>query len=107
MAISVFDTHDGLGLAGLVAQGQVSPGELLDEAIERTELVHDRLNVLAFRDFDYARRLIATGLPEGPFKVTGQEYAAVNKAASRSVRAGPVSISTRYGQHHQPAAQAA
>ena len=85
MATSVFDTHDGLGLAGLVAQGQVSPGELLDEAIERTELVHDRLNVLAFRDFDYARRLIATGLPEGPFKVTGQEKStAYQRARSAS-----------------------
>ena len=68
MAISVFDTHDGLGLARLVALRQDSPGELLDEAIERTELVHDRLNVLAFHDFDYARRLIAAGLPDGPFK---------------------------------------
>lgn len=65
---SVFDDHDGLALAGLVAGGAISPSELLDEAIERVDALHDRLNVLTTRDYEWARKLIDDGLPDGPFR---------------------------------------
>lgn len=66
--MSVFDEHDGLGLAGLVESGEVSPTELLDESIERVETTDARLNVLAARDHDHARASIDAGLPDGPFR---------------------------------------
>lgn len=66
--MGVFDDHDGLGLAELVSTGAVSPAELLDEAIERTELVDQKLGVLAHRDFEHARAQIEQGLPDGPFR---------------------------------------
>lgn len=72
MTDSVFDDHDALGLAELVRSGDISPTELLDEAIERVDAVDRQFGVLADRYEDFARRQIADGLPEGPF--TGVPY---------------------------------
>jgi len=35
MGIADYSEYDGLGLAELVARGEVSPAELIEEAIER------------------------------------------------------------------------
>jgi amidase len=64
---SILDTHDSLGLAGLVRSGEVSPGELLDLSIARVEALNPRFNFMAQKHYDYARRAIAAGLPDGPF----------------------------------------
>ncbi|MCO7636619.1 amidase family protein [Pseudomonas sp. S 311-6] len=50
----LFDTLDGTGLAELVRDGQASPTELLETAIERLERV-DCLNAVAEKRFDAAR----------------------------------------------------
>ena len=63
----VLDGHDALGLAALVRQRKVSPTELLDAAIARAEAINPRLNFIAQRHYDFARRAIANGLPQGPF----------------------------------------
>jgi len=63
----IFDTHDGLGLAALVRNGEVTPGELLDTAIDRVEQTDAKCAVLAARDYDFARGQLAKGLPQGPF----------------------------------------
>ena len=63
-----FGAHDALGLAELVAAGEVKPEELLDEAIRRVESVDPRLNAVVIRCYDEARRSVAAGLPEGPFR---------------------------------------
>jgi Asp-tRNA(Asn)/Glu-tRNA(Gln) amidotransferase A subunit family amidase len=63
-----YEAYDGLGLAELVRQGQVSPEELLDAAIERVEARNDAVNAVISRRYDYARTSIALGLPEGPFR---------------------------------------
>ncbi len=63
-----YDQYDGLGLAALVARGEVSPDELLDEAIERTERLNPKLNAVVLEHFDEARAAIASGLAEGPFR---------------------------------------
>jgi amidase len=63
-----FESYDGLGLAELVRKGSVSPGELLDEAIERVEARNPAVNAVIMPLYDYARRQIAAGLPDGPFK---------------------------------------
>jgi len=59
--------HDALSLAALVAGGEVSATELLEDAIERAQHQDARLNFLAQEMFDYGRAKIAAGLPEGPF----------------------------------------
>lgn len=62
-----YGKYDGLGLAALVKKGEVSAGELLDEAIARTEAVDPKINAVVVKHYDYAKKQIATGLPQGPF----------------------------------------
>lgn len=62
-----YGKYDGLGLAALVKKGEVSAGELLDEAIARTEAVDPKINAVVVKHYDYARKQIARGLPQGPF----------------------------------------
>ncbi|HEX3087495.1 MAG TPA: amidase [Ilumatobacteraceae bacterium] len=58
---------DGLGLAELVRSGQVTAGELLDLALQRTEATDAQIAAVVYPQADRARRAIATGLPDGPF----------------------------------------
>jgi amidase/6-aminohexanoate-cyclic-dimer hydrolase len=66
--LAEYESHDGLGLADLVAKGEVTPGELLDAAIDRIEARNLALNAVVFTWYDEARAAIAAGLPEGPFR---------------------------------------
>lgn len=63
-----YEKYDGLGLAALVAKGDVNAEELLDEAIERTEARNPKLNAIVIKHYDEAREQIKNGLPNGPFK---------------------------------------
>ncbi|MGK2740439.1 amidase [Tepidicaulis sp. LMO-SS28] len=63
-----YDAYDGLGLADLVKRKEVSAGELLEEAIARTEALNPKLNAVVFKHYEEAKKLIEKGLPEGPFK---------------------------------------
>ena len=63
-----FDAHDATGLAALVAGGDVSPTELLDEALSRVDARNPALNAIASLNEGAARRMISEGLPDGPFK---------------------------------------
>ena len=67
MTDGLYDKYDALGLAELVREKEVTPTELLDEAIERVEAANKKLNLLADRYYDFAREQIAKGLPDGPF----------------------------------------
>lgn len=67
-----YEAHDGLGLAALVARGEVSAEELLEAAIERIEARDPQVNAIAHKLYDHAREAIAAGLPQGPF--TGVPY---------------------------------
>jgi amidase/6-aminohexanoate-cyclic-dimer hydrolase len=62
-----YEAHDGLALAALVAEGAVSPDELLDAALARVEALNGRLNAVVQVEEGVARRHIAEGLPPGPF----------------------------------------
>jgi amidase len=68
MGFAEYDRHDGLGLAHLVRRGEVSPLELVDEAIARIERHNPKLNAVIFKAFDQARASAKTKLPDGPFK---------------------------------------
>jgi amidase/6-aminohexanoate-cyclic-dimer hydrolase len=63
-----YQSHDALGLAGLVAKGEVGPQELLDLAFERVQQVNPALNAVIALDHDRASQAIARGLPDGPFR---------------------------------------
>ena len=63
-----YASHDGLGLAALVARGEVSPVELVEAAIARIERHNGALNAVVYKAYDEARRAAAGTLPEGPFK---------------------------------------
>lgn len=60
---------DATDQAALVASGEVSPGELLDAAIERIERIDPTLNAVVIRWFDHAREVAASpDLPDGRFR---------------------------------------
>lgn len=60
---------DATAQAELVANGEVSPRELVDAAIERIDRYDPALNAITYRWFDEARRLADDpGLPAGPFR---------------------------------------
>jgi amidase len=62
-----FDRFDGLGLADLVRQKEVSPSELCEQAIHRIEQVNPKLNAVILPMYGLARKAVEKGLPEGPF----------------------------------------
>jgi amidase len=71
-AVLDLDRCDGLGLAALVRQREVSAAELLDAAIARVEARNPAINAVVHRMDEEARKAIAAGLPAGPF--TGVPY---------------------------------
>jgi amidase len=66
-AFADFEQYDALGLADLVRRGKVSPTELLEAAIERVEARNGAVNAVTMKLYDYGRKAIADGLPDGPF----------------------------------------
>jgi len=67
MSFKEYGNYDAIGLAELVRKKQVSPKELLDEAIARTEQVNPQINAVVIKHYDHAQKQIADGLPDGPF----------------------------------------
>ncbi|MFD7256352.1 amidase [Streptomyces sp. NPDC059874] len=66
MEYAEYRSHDAVGLAQLVAAGEVSPSELLEVAIERAEAVNGRLNAIVRPMHELARER-AKEPPAGPF----------------------------------------
>ena len=63
-----YTDHDAVGLAELVARGEVSPTELVEAAIDRVERLNPELNAVIAKHYDSARRLAADGGVSGPFR---------------------------------------
>ena len=68
MAIEAYSEHDATALAGLVRKGEVTPVELLEEAITRAERHNPVLNALTYKAYEEARGKTAGTLPDGPFR---------------------------------------
>ena len=66
--LAQYEDYDALGLASLVARGEVTPEELLDAALARAVAVNPSLNALVHLAPDVARRHILEGLPDGPLR---------------------------------------
>src|SRR4029077_9905148 len=87
-----YERYDATGLAELVRRGQISPGELLDAAIERVEARNAAVNAVTMPLYDYGRAVIAKGLPDGPF--TGVPF--LMKDLSASIAGVPMTRSSRF-----------
>ena len=68
MPATDYGACDALGLADLVRRREVSPEELLDQAVARIARVNPQINAVVTPLYDEARRAIAAGLPDGPFR---------------------------------------
>ncbi|HTO11303.1 MAG TPA: amidase, partial [Candidatus Binatia bacterium] len=70
--LTEYERYDGIGLAELVRRGEVTAAEVLEEAITRIEARNPVVNAVITRMYDQARKVVAAGLPSGPF--TGVPY---------------------------------
>ncbi|TNF23800.1 MAG: amidase [Deltaproteobacteria bacterium] len=68
MPMPEYDRYDAVGLAELVARGDVSPKELVEAAIARIERDNPRLNAVVHTQFDRALAESVGPLPDGPFR---------------------------------------
>jgi Asp-tRNA(Asn)/Glu-tRNA(Gln) amidotransferase A subunit family amidase len=67
MSFEEYRSKDALGLAGLVASGEVSAAEVLELAIARAGAVNPQINCIVEELYDRARKEVQAGLPAGPF----------------------------------------
>ncbi len=68
LSLQDYTSHDGLGLADLVARKEVKPEELLEAALSAVEKVNPKINAVLQTLPDQARAAIRQGLPQGPFQ---------------------------------------
>jgi amidase len=94
MAFGEYEHHDGLGLAALVKKGNITPLELVDEAIARAERLNPKLNAIIFSAFDRARDAARTMTPDGIF--------AGVPTLLKDMRAGATGMPTRSGSRMVP-----
>lgn len=66
MGMSDYSNYDGLGLAALVAKGEVSAAELAEEAISRIEKHNPKLNSVVLKMYEQGRATAKTPV-KGPF----------------------------------------
>ncbi len=62
-----YDKYDGLGLAELIRNKEVSADEVVEEAILRIERLNPKLNAVITPMFDLGRQAMKEPLPDGPF----------------------------------------
>lgn len=63
-----YSKYDGLGLAELVRSKQVTPEELLEEAIAHVEAHNPKLNAVVRKLYEPAKAAANGDLPNGPFR---------------------------------------
>ena len=68
MGFAEYDSFDASGLANLVHRGEVSPLELVEQAIASIERQNPTLNAVVHKAFDEARATAKGKLADGPFK---------------------------------------
>ncbi|MCP5068255.1 MAG: amidase, partial [bacterium] len=68
MKTSEYASHDALGLAALVASGEVSASELVEAAIEAIGELDPTLNAVIHQNYERAREEARGELPDGAFR---------------------------------------
>jgi amidase len=86
-----FHKYDGLGLGELVRTRQISPVELIEEAINRIEAHNPKINAVIYKMYDQARMAAKGDLPDSPFK--GVPF--LQKDMHATVEGVPTSCGTR------------
>jgi len=95
-----YERYDALGLAELVRRREVTPEELLDAALARQAARNPAINAVVMPLEDHARRAIAAGLPDGPFR--GVPY--LMKDLTASIAGVPMTRGSRFFADSPPAA---
>ena len=67
MTISEYEELDGLGMAALVKNRDVTALELVEEAISRIEARNPALNAVIYKMYDQARAVAQGGMTDAPF----------------------------------------
>jgi len=67
LSFDEYRAHDGLGLAKLIADKEVTPEEVLEAALARRDAVNPEINALVYHQDAQARGRVAADLPDGPF----------------------------------------
>jgi amidase len=67
ISLSEYTSHDGLGLADLVARKQVKPEELVAAALQAVEKVNPKINAVLQTLPTQSAESVRVGLPQGPF----------------------------------------
>src|ERR1700683_3225322 len=67
MQFSEYRKYDGLGLAELVRNKDITPAELVETAIARAEAVNPQLNFMVHAEFERARAAARNHTCDGPF----------------------------------------
>ncbi|MGN6516505.1 MAG: amidase, partial [Rhizomicrobium sp.] len=94
MAFSEYDKHDGLGLAEQVKRKNVTPAELVDEAIARAERINPKINAIIFKAFEAAREAAKRPIADGVFSGVPMLL--------KDMRAGATGMPTRNGSRLVP-----
>jgi amidase/6-aminohexanoate-cyclic-dimer hydrolase len=63
-----YESYDAVGLAALVAAGELTPTELLDAALARVATRNPAINAVVLEMEEAARTAIEAGLPNGPLR---------------------------------------
>src|SRR5437016_9797783 len=95
-----FERHAARGLADLVRRGKVTPADLPEAAIDRVEARNPLVNAVVIKLYDYGRRVIADGLPDGPLR--GVPF--LVKDLTASTPGVPMTPSSRYSADAPPPA---
>jgi amidase len=100
MPIREYGRLDGLALADLVRRGEVTPGELLEEAIARAERVNPRINAIIRPLYERARR-DAAALPPSDGAFRGVPL--LLKDLDAAVAGEPLAAGSRFLSDFRPA----
>ena len=87
-----YERYDALGLAELVRKRQVTPEEVLDAALARVATRNPAVNAVVMPLEEHARKAIAAGLPDGPFR--GVPY--LMKDLTASIAGVPMTRGSRF-----------
>ena len=68
ISTSEYVNLDGLGMAELVKNGEVTPSELLETAVSLIKALDPQINAIVTPMFEEAKTAVSAGLPDGPFQ---------------------------------------
>lgn len=97
MPFADYDHHDATGLAALVRRREISPRELIEEAILRVERRNPHLNAVVYKAYDEARATADRACSDGPFK--GVPF--LIKDMDAPVAGWPLTNGSAFLRHHK------